>query len=196
VLRRLVDFDPQPLSPQIQALKAILERLVPQKPQPIPDTAKHRVNPPPRRAKAVDLLRGRISVQTPTQRGDRLRFQAPDGHRYASACCLGGSSSVASRVSNLLFCNSYINWLYATLATPGLLAITRNASLCVRRARIASLNVVDRLRQRVGAARGCRVDAGGVSGGDEWVVQLARLCQIAIPIPICLPAISGGKLAQ
>ena len=36
-LRRLVD--PQPLSPQIQALKAILERLEPQKPQPIPDTA-------------------------------------------------------------------------------------------------------------------------------------------------------------
>ena len=35
----LVDFDPQPLSPQIQALKAILERLEPQKPQPIPDTA-------------------------------------------------------------------------------------------------------------------------------------------------------------
>jgi len=39
VLRRLVDFDPQPLSPQIQALKAILERLEPQKPQPIPETA-------------------------------------------------------------------------------------------------------------------------------------------------------------
>jgi len=38
-LRRLVDFDRQPLSPQIQALKAILERLEPQKPQPIPDTA-------------------------------------------------------------------------------------------------------------------------------------------------------------
>jgi hypothetical protein len=38
-LRRLVDFNPQPLSPQIQALKAILERLEPQKPQPIPDTA-------------------------------------------------------------------------------------------------------------------------------------------------------------
>ena len=37
-LRRLVDFDPQPVSPQIQALKAILERLE-QKPQPIPDTA-------------------------------------------------------------------------------------------------------------------------------------------------------------
>ena len=36
-LRRLVDFDP--LSPQTQALKAILERLDPQKPQPIPDTA-------------------------------------------------------------------------------------------------------------------------------------------------------------
>jgi hypothetical protein len=38
-LRRLVDFDPQLLSPQTQALKAILERLEPQKPQPIPDTA-------------------------------------------------------------------------------------------------------------------------------------------------------------
>jgi hypothetical protein len=38
-LRRLVDFDPQPLSPQSQALKAILEQLEPQKPQPIPDTA-------------------------------------------------------------------------------------------------------------------------------------------------------------
>ena len=36
-LRRLVNFDP--LSPQTQALKAILERLEPQKPQPIPDTA-------------------------------------------------------------------------------------------------------------------------------------------------------------
>ena len=39
VLRRLVDFEPQPLSPQIQALKAILERLEPQKPQLIPETA-------------------------------------------------------------------------------------------------------------------------------------------------------------
>ena len=38
-LRRFVDFDPQPLTPQTQALKAILERLEPQKPQPIPDTA-------------------------------------------------------------------------------------------------------------------------------------------------------------
>jgi hypothetical protein len=38
-LRRLVDFDPQSLSPQIQALKGILERLDSQKPQPIPDTA-------------------------------------------------------------------------------------------------------------------------------------------------------------
>jgi hypothetical protein len=36
-LRRLVD--PQPLSPQTQALRAILERLEPQKPQSIPDTA-------------------------------------------------------------------------------------------------------------------------------------------------------------
>jgi hypothetical protein len=39
VLRRLVDFEPQPLSPQIQALMAILERLEPQKAQPIPETA-------------------------------------------------------------------------------------------------------------------------------------------------------------
>src|SRR5947208_9975611 len=39
-----------------------------------------------------------------------------------------------SRVSNLLFSSSCINWLYATLATPGLLASVRNASLCVRRA--------------------------------------------------------------
>ena len=38
-LRRLVDFNPQPLSPQIQTLKAILERLEPQTPKPIPDTA-------------------------------------------------------------------------------------------------------------------------------------------------------------
>jgi hypothetical protein len=38
-LRRLVAFDPQPQSPQTQALKAILDRLDPQKPQPIPDTA-------------------------------------------------------------------------------------------------------------------------------------------------------------
>jgi hypothetical protein len=38
-LRRLVDFAPQPLLPHIQALKAILERLEPQTPQPIPDTA-------------------------------------------------------------------------------------------------------------------------------------------------------------
>jgi hypothetical protein len=38
-LRRLVDVDPQPLSPQTQTLKAILERLNPQKTQPIPDTA-------------------------------------------------------------------------------------------------------------------------------------------------------------
>jgi hypothetical protein len=36
-LRRLVDLGP--LSPQTEALKAILERLEPQKPQPIPDTA-------------------------------------------------------------------------------------------------------------------------------------------------------------
>jgi len=35
-LRRLVDFDPQSLSPQSQALKAILERLEPQKPIPYP----------------------------------------------------------------------------------------------------------------------------------------------------------------
>ena len=38
-LRRLIEFDPQTKSPQIQALKAVLDRLEPQKPQPIPDTA-------------------------------------------------------------------------------------------------------------------------------------------------------------
>jgi hypothetical protein len=38
-LRWLVEFDPPSLSPQIQALKAIPERLEPQKPQSIPDTA-------------------------------------------------------------------------------------------------------------------------------------------------------------
>jgi hypothetical protein len=38
-LRRLVDFDPQPLSPQSQALKTILERLEPHKPQSIPENA-------------------------------------------------------------------------------------------------------------------------------------------------------------
>ena len=38
-LRRLVDFDPRSLSPQTHELKAILERLEPHKPQPIPDTA-------------------------------------------------------------------------------------------------------------------------------------------------------------
>jgi hypothetical protein len=38
-VRRLVDFDPRSLSPQTHALKAILERLEPHKPQPIPDTA-------------------------------------------------------------------------------------------------------------------------------------------------------------
>ena len=38
-LRRLVDFDPQPLSSQSQALKAILERLAPYKPQSLPEDA-------------------------------------------------------------------------------------------------------------------------------------------------------------
>ena len=39
VLRRLIDFDPEPLSPQIQVLRAILERLEPIKPQSIPEDA-------------------------------------------------------------------------------------------------------------------------------------------------------------
>ena len=39
VLRRLIDFDPEPLSPQIQVLRAILERLEPMKPQSIPEDA-------------------------------------------------------------------------------------------------------------------------------------------------------------
>ena len=38
-LRLLVNFDPRSLLPQTQALRAILERLDPHKPQPIPDTA-------------------------------------------------------------------------------------------------------------------------------------------------------------
>jgi hypothetical protein len=38
-LRRLVDFDARSLSPHTHALKAILERLEPQTPKPIPDTA-------------------------------------------------------------------------------------------------------------------------------------------------------------
>ena len=38
-LRRLVDFDSQPLFSQSQALKAILERLEPQKPQSLPEDA-------------------------------------------------------------------------------------------------------------------------------------------------------------
>jgi hypothetical protein len=38
-LRRLVDFDPQPLSPQSQALKVILERLEPHKPRSLPEDA-------------------------------------------------------------------------------------------------------------------------------------------------------------
>jgi hypothetical protein len=39
VLRRLVDFGPEPLSPQSQTLRALLERLAPQKPQSIPEDA-------------------------------------------------------------------------------------------------------------------------------------------------------------
>ena len=39
VLRRLVDFDPQPLSPQSRTLKAVLDRLEPHKPQSIPEDA-------------------------------------------------------------------------------------------------------------------------------------------------------------
>ena len=38
-LRQLVDFDPEPVSPRVQTLRAILERLEPQKPQAIPETA-------------------------------------------------------------------------------------------------------------------------------------------------------------
>src|SRR5580700_747993 len=51
-----------------------------------------------------------------------------------------------SRVSNLLFSNSCINWLNATLATPGLLATTRNASLWVRRAGIPIASPSSRAR--------------------------------------------------
>src|SRR5258708_79921 len=54
--------------------------------------------------------------------------------------------SSRSRVSNLLFSRSCINWLYATLATPGLLANVRNASLCVRRAGIPIASPSSRAR--------------------------------------------------
>src|SRR6266851_4104283 len=54
--------------------------------------------------------------------------------------------SSRSRMSNLLFSNSCINWLKATLATPGLLATTRNASLCVRRAGIPIASPSSRAR--------------------------------------------------
>src|ERR1700730_13548729 len=54
--------------------------------------------------------------------------------------------SSRSRVSNLLFSNSCINWPNATLATPGLLATTRNASLCVRRAGIPIASPSSRAR--------------------------------------------------
>jgi len=76
-LRRFVDFDPQPLSPQIQALKAILERLEPQKPEPIPRYCEHRVNPPRRRAKAIDLLRGRIVSRRRLSAEIGLGFRLP-----------------------------------------------------------------------------------------------------------------------
>ena len=39
VLRRLVDFDPEPLSSQSQTLQAILDRLEPQEPQSLPEDA-------------------------------------------------------------------------------------------------------------------------------------------------------------
>ena len=39
LLSTTIDDDRYPLSPRVQTLKAILERLEPQKPQSIPDTA-------------------------------------------------------------------------------------------------------------------------------------------------------------
>src|SRR5205085_557112 len=51
-----------------------------------------------------------------------------------------------SRVSNLLFSNSCINWPKATRATPGLLATTRKASLWVRRAGIPIASPSSRAR--------------------------------------------------
>jgi hypothetical protein len=38
-LRRLIDLDPHSVSAHIQEAKALLERLEPHKPEPIPDTA-------------------------------------------------------------------------------------------------------------------------------------------------------------
>src|SRR5439155_10054435 len=54
--------------------------------------------------------------------------------------------SSRSRVSNLLFSSSCINWVYATRATPGLLATVRNASLWVRRAGIPIASPSSRAR--------------------------------------------------
>src|SRR5437763_1044372 len=51
-----------------------------------------------------------------------------------------------SLVSNLLFSSSCINWPKATLATPGLLATTRKASLWVRRAGIPIASPSSRAR--------------------------------------------------
>ena len=65
-LRRLVDVDPQTLSPQIQALKAILERLEPHKVQPIPEM------------RAPDKPAARQSRQGPTAPKLLMTLQFPD----------------------------------------------------------------------------------------------------------------------
>jgi len=80
-LRRLVDFDPQPRSPQIQALKAILERLEPQKPQPIPDTASTGWARRPARPEVCcgDRVPGRVCCLA--RRGGRIAGDQPHSVR-------------------------------------------------------------------------------------------------------------------
>jgi hypothetical protein len=96
VLRRLVDFNPQPLSPQIQALKAIHPRTA-----GAAETTTHtrycghRVSPPRRRSKALNLLRLRRTELLAHRR-------LPDfGSRAAAASTLitqSGLTRVARRL--------------------------------------------------------------------------------------------------
>jgi hypothetical protein len=77
-LRRLVDFDPRSLSPQTQALKAILERLEPQKSKPIPRYCGHRLNLPRRGVRALRSPGGLSIITGPLEVGHctcyRVRF--------------------------------------------------------------------------------------------------------------------------
>jgi hypothetical protein len=76
-LRRLVDFDPRSLSPQTHALKAILERLEPHKPQPITRYCGHRLSLPTRVfVRGVRLVD--VQHHWPAGSGRRCRLLRPD----------------------------------------------------------------------------------------------------------------------